>query len=65
MAFDDAMSKVDKRFKNEFGEQVVYDIKINLNTGYGFKSKRELFPKIVHTLLSKTTHAKIQCGAKL
>uniref|UniRef100_A0A914VEW9 MULE transposase domain-containing protein n=1 Tax=Plectus sambesii TaxID=2011161 RepID=A0A914VEW9_9BILA len=39
-AFDDAIGGVEDQFKNEYEQDVVDDIKVKLNTGYGFASKR-------------------------
>uniref|UniRef100_A0A914XJ59 MULE transposase domain-containing protein n=1 Tax=Plectus sambesii TaxID=2011161 RepID=A0A914XJ59_9BILA len=39
-AFEDAIDGVEERFKSEYGQEVVNNIKTKLHTGYGFASKR-------------------------
>uniref|UniRef100_A0A914WXP0 MULE transposase domain-containing protein n=1 Tax=Plectus sambesii TaxID=2011161 RepID=A0A914WXP0_9BILA len=39
-AFDEAIDGVEEHYKAEYGQAVVDDIKVKLNSGYGFSSKR-------------------------
>jgi hypothetical protein len=64
--FDESMESVEKRFKAEFGDTIVNEVKVNMSGKYGFHSQRRALSRNrAHNIIKDNSLEELNCALQV